>query len=67
MVEGTPTEAAQVAAFTAVDPAEWEQERMRMRQHPARFQLHQRNAQRADWQLEQLRQAWFALPSTLTG
>jgi len=50
-----------------VDPAEWEQERARMRAHQARFRLHNRNVQRTERQLEHLRAEWFALPVDLTG
>jgi len=67
MVAGAATETAQVAAFAAVAPADWAQERTRLHQHQARFRLHQRNAQRAERQLETLRQAWFALPADPTG
>lgn len=67
MVAGAATETAQVAAFAAVDPADWAQERTRLHQHQARFRLHQRNAARADRQLETLRQAWLALPADPTG
>ena len=67
LLAGPMSEAEQTAAFGDLDPAAWEQERARMRQHQARFRLHTRNTQRADQQLERLRQAWLALPPDPTG
>ena len=67
LIAGAGSETEQGAAFSQVAPGDWEQERARMRQHQARFRVHQRNPQRAGQQLERLRQAWLALPTEDTG
>jgi hypothetical protein len=51
-----------IAALSHVDPAEFAQERERLRTHRARFRLHTRSPKRARTQLNQLAQRWQALP-----
>ena len=51
-----------IAALSHVDPAEFAQERERLRTHRARFRLHTRSPKRARAQLNQLAQRWQALP-----
>jgi hypothetical protein len=67
MMVGTTSEAEQVTTFSAVDPVEWTAERVRVRQHQARFRLHTHDPRRAEQQLDRLRQAWLALPADPTG
>jgi len=51
-----------IAALSHVDPAEFAQERERLRTHRARFRLHTRSPKRSRAQLNQLAQRWQALP-----
>ena len=51
-----------IAALSYIDPAEFAQERERLRTHRARFRLHTRSPKRARTQLNQLTQRWQALP-----
>ena len=51
-----------IAALSHVDPAEFAQERERLRMHRARFRLHTRSPKRSRTQLNQLAQRWQALP-----
>ncbi len=51
-----------VSALAHVDPYEFSQERLRIRQHRDRFRLHTRSAKRSRAQLNQLEQRWLALP-----
>jgi hypothetical protein len=51
-----------ISALSHVDPAEFAQERQRIRQHRARFRLHTRSAKRSRAQLKQLEQRWHSLP-----
>jgi len=67
LVGGAGSAAAQQAALAAVDPTMWQEERARVREQRGRFRLHSRYAARTRTQLEQLRQAWFALPGDMTG
>ena len=51
-----------IEALSHVDPAEFAQERERLRTHRARFRLHTRSPKRSRAQLNQLAQRWQALP-----
>ena len=51
-----------VSALSHVDPNEFSQERLRIRQHRDRFRLHTRSAKRSRTQLKQLELRWCALP-----
>jgi len=55
-----------VSALAHVDPDEFSQERLRIRQHRDRFRLHTRSAKRSRAQLKQLELRWYALPITDT-
>ena len=55
-----------VSALAHVDPDEFSQERLRIRQHRDRFRLHTRSAKRSRAQLKQLELRWYALPLTDT-
>jgi len=56
--------AATVTALAHVEPAEFQQERERVRTHRRRFRLHTRSAPQARKQLQQLQERWLRLPGS---
>jgi hypothetical protein len=56
--------AATVSALAHVEPAEFQQERERVRTHRRRFRLHTRSAPQAQKQLQRLQERWLSLPGS---
>ena len=52
-----------VKALSLVDPAEFQQERQRVRQHRDRFRLHTRSAKQSRAQLNRIEQRWVEIHS----
>ena len=57
------SEAQRLAVLRQVPRTDLEKEQQRFRQHQERFRLHTRSVQRANAQLDKLRQRWLALPA----
>ncbi len=62
-----PTEAQGLTTLRQVSRTDLQSEQQRFQQHQARFRLHTRSPQRANVQLDKLRQRWLALPPLPTG